>query len=224
LTATIDINIINVYTQTGIREERTTKQIGINLPGLGKASYWFQRSLESPMRFFIAPVILLFSLYAVSLLNAQKLYTWTDENGILHITDQPPPDWAEVIDVETYKERTPAELEAIERIKNKEQREFDRYLQRENEREAALKARKADENAQKAREQAEKDYDNNKAYIDKLSNRRWKRKKFRKRIERLRKETEESFAQAKSAAEQAGKAKGASEESRLTSEEGEEPQ
>jgi len=221
LTATIDINIINVYTQTEIREERTTKQIGINLPGLGIASYWFQRSLESPMRFFIAPVILLFSLCAVCLLNAQRLYTWTDENGILHITDQPPPDWAEVIDVETYKERTPAELEAIERIKNKEQREFDRYLQRENEREAALKARKADEDAQKAREQAKEDYDTNKAYIDKLSNRRWKRKKFRKRIERLRKETEESFAKAKSAAEQTEEA---GEESRLTSEEGEEPQ
>jgi hypothetical protein len=42
------------------------------------------------MRIFIVPVIMLFSLYAVSMLSAQKLYTWTDEDGILHITERPP--------------------------------------------------------------------------------------------------------------------------------------
>jgi len=160
------------------------------------------------MKFFIATVImLLFSLLAAPLLGAQKLYTWTDENGVLHITEQPPPKSAKVEDIMTYKERTPEELEAIERSKNKERRKFDKYKQIENEREAQLRAKEADEKAQKAKEQAEEDYEKNKAYIDKLSNRRWKRKKFRKRIDRLKKETEESFAEAKSAEEQAEEAK-----------------
>ena len=176
------------------------------------------------MRIFIVPVIMLFSLYAVSMLSAQRLYTWTDENGILHITEQPPPDRAKVKDVVTYKEKTPAELEAIERRKNKAQQEFDRYRQNQNERAAQFKAKEAEENAQKARAQAEKDYEKNKAYVDELSNRRWKRKKFRKRIDRLREETEESFVEAKSAAQQAEEAKKAAAKARLTSEEGEESQ
>jgi len=176
------------------------------------------------MRFFIAPAIMLFCLYAVSMLSAQRLYTWTDENGILHITEQPPPDRAKVKDVVTYKEKTPAELEAIERRKKQDQQAFDRFKQSEAKRAAQLRARETEVNAQKARAQAEKDYEKNKAYVDELSNRRWKRKKFRKRIDRLRKETEESFVEAKSAAQQAEEAKKAAAKARLTSEEGEESQ
>ena len=159
------------------------------------------------MKYFIITVIMLFSLFAAPLLGAQKLYTWTDENGVLHITEQPPPKSVKVEDVRTYKERTPEELEAIERSKNKERRKFDKYKQIENEREAQLRAKEADEKAQKAKEQAEEDYQKNKASIDKLSTRKWKRKKFRKRIDRLKKETEESFSEAKSAAERAEEAK-----------------
>ena len=47
--------------------------------------------------------------------SAQKLYTWTDENGILHITDHPPPQRAQIEEVVTYKERTPEEQQAIDR-------------------------------------------------------------------------------------------------------------
>ena len=163
------------------------------------------------MKFFIVSAIILFSLFPVSLLGAQKLYTWTDENGVLHITEQPPPKSTKVEEVMTFKARTPEELKAIERSKNKERREFEKFEQTENEREAQLRAKEADEKAQKALEQAEEDYKRNKAYIDKLSNRRWKRKQFRKKIDRLKKETEASYAEAKSAAEQAEEAKQAAE-------------
>jgi wobble nucleotide-excising tRNase len=159
------------------------------------------------MKFIFTAAILLFSLFVAPLVDAQKLYSWTDENGVLHITEQPPPKGAKVEDVMTYRERTPEELRAIERSQNMEQRDFDKYLQEEKAREAGLKAEEADEKARKAREQAEEDYRKNKAYIDKLSNRRWKRKKFRKRIDRLKRETEESLAEAQSAAEEAEKAK-----------------
>ncbi len=55
------------------------------------------------------------AILGASHLNAQQIYTWTDENGITHITDQAPPKKARVQDVIKYKEKTPQEQEAIER-------------------------------------------------------------------------------------------------------------
>ena len=163
------------------------------------------------MRFLIATAILLFSLFTASLLGAQKLYTWTDENGVLHITDHPPPQRSQIEEVVTYRERTPAELNAIQRRKDNLRRELDQDIQQVKARDAQLRAQEADEEAQKALEQAQKEYEKNKAYINNLSNRKWKRKKFRKKINRLKKETEDSFAEAKSAAERAEAAKKAAE-------------
>ena len=159
------------------------------------------------MKYFTATTILLFGIFTASLLGAQKLYTWTDENGVLHITDHPPPQRAQIEEVVTYKERTPEEQQAIDRRKRELRRELDQDDQRVKAQEAQLKARQAEEEAQKSLEQAEEEYEQNKAYIDRLSNRKWKRKQFRKKIDRLKKETEESFAEAKEAAEQAEAAK-----------------
>ena len=159
------------------------------------------------MKFFVATAVILFSLFTASLLGAQKLYTWTDQNGVLHITDHPPPQKARIEEVMTYKEPTPEELNAIQRRKNKLRRELDQEEQQQKAQEARLKAQEAEEEAQKSLEQAEEEYEQNKAYIDRLSNRKWKRKQFRKKINRLKKETEESFAEAKEAAEQAEAAK-----------------
>ncbi len=159
------------------------------------------------MRFLTATAIVLFSLCTASLLGAQKLYTWTDENGVLHITDHPPPQRAQIEEVVTYKERTPEEQQAIDRRKRELRRELDQDFQQVKSQEAQLKAKQAEEEAQKSLEQAEEEYEQNKAYIDRLSNRKWKRKQFRKKINRLKKETEESFAEAKEAAEQAEAAK-----------------
>ena len=159
------------------------------------------------MKYFIATAIILFSLFAATILGAQKLYTWTDENGVLHITEQPPPKSAKVEDVVTYKERTPEELEAIEREKDNIRREFERQEQLDRGQEAGLKAKQDEEQAKKAKEKAEKEYEYNKEYIKRLSSTKRKRRQFRKKIERLKKETEQSFDEAKSAAEKAEEAR-----------------
>jgi len=161
---------------------------------------------NTTMKYIIATSIVLFGLCIASLPGAQKLYTWTDENGVLHITDQPPPQKAQIEDVMTYKERTPEELEAVQRRKDQLRRKLDQDLQLEKAREDRQAAQEAAEDAQAAKEQADKEYEENKAYIDKLSNRKWKRKKFRKKIDRLKKETEESYAEAQNAAERAEEA------------------
>ena len=71
------------------------------------------------MKLFNLIVSLLVILSVASPLNAKKLYTWTDEKGVTHITDQPPPQSAEIKDVSTYREKTPQELEAIRLEKEK---------------------------------------------------------------------------------------------------------
>jgi hypothetical protein len=146
------------------------------------------------MKYFIAAAIILFSLFAATILGAQKLYTWTDENGVLHIT---PPNSAKVENVMTYKEKTPEELEAIKREKDNIRREFERQEQLDRKQEARLKAKQDEEQAKKAKEKAEEEYNYNKEYIKRLSSTKRKRRQFRKKIERLKKETEQSFDEAK---------------------------
>jgi len=53
-------------------------------------------------------------------LSADKLYTWTDEKGNLHISETPPPKTARTKDVMTYKPQTEAQ---IQKIKEDERRE-----------------------------------------------------------------------------------------------------
>ena len=159
------------------------------------------------MKYIIAGFILIFCIFAASITGAQKLYTWTDEDGNLHITQDPPPKSARVEDVVKYRERSP-EDEAARQRRNKEfRRGLERERQREANRDARQEAEEAENEAQRLRDQAQEEFDSNKEYIDKLSNRKWKRKKFRKRIDRLKRETEQSFAEAEAAAKRAEEAK-----------------
>ena len=151
---------------------------------------------------------LLFTLLATLSLNAQKLYTWTDENGVVHLADQPPPEKDRVEDVEVlrYHEKTPQELEAIQHKKESLRRKLDREEQIEKTRRAEIKAREAEERAQEAVQKAQEEYEYNKEYIRRLTNTRNKRRKFRKRADRLKSETEVSQAEAKAAIEHAEEA------------------
>ena len=159
------------------------------------------------MKYILAATILLISVLGVSLTDAQKIYTWTDEKGVLHITEQPPPEKAKVEDVMTFKERSPEELEAIQRKKNNIRRDYEKQEQLDQEEEARIKATQAEEQAKEAKEKAEKEYEYNKEYIERLSSTKRKRRQFRKKIERLKKESEESFAEAEEAAKRAEEAK-----------------
>jgi len=163
------------------------------------------------MKYILTATILLVIVLSVSSTDAQKIYTWTDENGVLHITEQPPPEKAKVEDVMTFKERSPEELEAIQRKKNNIRREFEKQEQLDREQDAQLKAEQADKQAKEAKEEAEKEYEYNKEYIKRLSSTKRKRRQFRKKIERLKKESEESFAEAEEAAKRAEEAKAGAE-------------
>ena len=159
------------------------------------------------MKPYIITVGLIFILLAGSSLNAQKIYTWTDQNGVVHLSDQPPPekDGTEDIEVMKYDEKTPQEIEAIQNKKERLRRKLDKEEQIEAARQAEIKARKAEEQAGQAVQKAQDEYEYNKQYIRRLTSTKNKRKKFRKRVGRMITETENSQIEARAAMEQAEK-------------------
>lgn len=58
-------------------------------------------------------------------LSADKLYTWTDENGNLHITEDPPPKNAKTNDVMTYRPQTEAQIQKIKAAGSREEMQFE---------------------------------------------------------------------------------------------------
>jgi hypothetical protein len=62
---------------------------------------------------------------------AGKIYTWTDENGVTHITEKPPPPGAQGQDVIEYTPKTDKQIEEIRRGQQtvREQQEMERAQQ-----------------------------------------------------------------------------------------------
>lgn len=61
-------------------------------------------------------MIILFCFVLCSPLLAGEVYIWTDENGIKHITDTPPPESVKSpVEKETYRPEHPAAIEAFQK-------------------------------------------------------------------------------------------------------------
>ena len=149
-------------------------------------------------------------------LFAGQVYTWTDENGNLHVTDTPPPAKATVQDTLEYKEKTAAEIQELQ----DRQRRRDQKGQEETEinrvEQAKKRAREADEAAQIAAEEADQITQEVETYVRRLGSTKEKRKQFRKRIQREIGRAEAAQARARQAAEDAAQA---AEDARLAEEE-----
>ncbi len=158
------------------------------------------------MKILIPAAALIITLAGTSGIYAEKLYTWTDKKGIIHITDAPPPQNARAKEVTSYSEKTPQQTDAIERKKQQLREINQRYDKMEAARQAELEAREAEKRADAAMEKAQEQYQQNQEYIRRLSSTKGKRKQFRKKIERLKRETEADQAAAKSARLQAEEA------------------
>jgi len=160
------------------------------------------------MKPLIITVGLLLTVLAGLSLSAQRIYTWTDKNGVVNLSDQPPPepDRVENIEVIEYDKKTPQEIEAIQKQKEELRHKFNKERQLEKTRQAEIQAGKAEERAREAVQQANEEFEYNNEYIRRLSSTRDKRKQFRKRIDRIKAETEATRAEAQAAVEQAAKA------------------
>lgn len=121
------------------------------------------------MKFIVFTCLfLLMGLVSASL--ADKLYTWTDANGVTHITQTPPPANAKLRDIIPYEPRTQAEIRAIEQQRQAIQERFTREAALEDAREARRKAQEARQRAADARAAAEAAERRAEAFKERVSN------------------------------------------------------
>jgi hypothetical protein len=75
------------------------------------------------MKYLLTGISLILLFFVTAELSADKLYTWTDEKGILHITEQPPPKTARTKDVMTYQPQTEAQIRKIEADERRDEKQ-----------------------------------------------------------------------------------------------------
>jgi hypothetical protein len=127
-------------------------------------------------------IILVFCTTAV--FGAERnIYTWTDERGNLHVTDEPPPSSAKVKDVETYRDQTPEEVKSVERtLQQREARRQAEELQSDVA-EAQRRAAEAAEAAVSATERAQALTREAQEYVRRFGNTPERRKQFKYKIQ-----------------------------------------
>lgn len=168
------------------------------------------------MKFLIITVSFLLVGFLNSVLYAGQVYTWTDKDGNLHVTDTPPPPKSNLKDTLEYQEKTAAEIQELKNLKKKRAEEKGQEAKINSVDEAKRRARQADERAKKAVEQAEQITSDAEIYIKRLSSTKEKRKQFRKKIQREAARAQAAQARAKAAIQDANQA---AEEARLAEEE-----
>ncbi len=156
-----------------------------------------------PLNIFIFLLILWF--WCINL-SAGKIYTWTDENGVIHITEDPPPASGRLEEVIDYTPKTEEEIRDIR------QQQESRRTQRVKELalQSAQKARKiADETNIRAQEAARKADEADKRaqeFKDKIGYDTDRIKRNRSKIRKLELEAFTALNLARQAAEEARKA------------------
>jgi len=141
-----------------------------------------------------------------------KVYTWTDSRGKLHITDDPPPVDASVKDVVEAPTVTPAE--AKQHQQQRQQRDEARLDEkRRSDLEGVLRrAREADEQAQEAVQKADEQTQQAIEYRKRFGNTPSRREQFKYKIRAEEEKAEAARAEAQKAID---RARVASEEARM---------
>ena len=158
------------------------------------------------MKLFGLGFIILFFLATTGPLSAAKVYTWTDKDGKVHITDQPPPEGANVSNVMTYKPQS--EKEVLENDRKQQMREnaVDRKQKLEESQNAEQEAQKAAEEAKVAGDKADAAVKDAKQYIDTHDRNQYMRRAYKYEMKKKAAEAEADVDQANAAAEKARKA------------------
>jgi hypothetical protein len=168
------------------------------------------------MKFFVITACILLLGFINSSLIAGQVYTWTDENGNLHVTDTPPPPKSKVKDTLEYEERNAIELHELQNRNKRRAEKWEQEKKTSSVEAAKRQARQADERAKEAVEQAEKITKDAETYIRRLSSTKEKRKQFRKKIQREAQRAQAAQERARKAIEDAAQA---AEEARLAEKE-----
>jgi hypothetical protein len=100
------------------------------------------------MKYLLIGISLMLLFFVTAELSADKLYTWTDEKGNLHITETPPPKTARTKNVMTYKPQTEAQIQKIKKDERREEMQYE-----------AVQKKDAQQETQKASVQAQQQGD-----------------------------------------------------------------
>ena len=110
---------------------------------------------EDDMKYFSIGITTLLIFLVVSDLGADKLYTWTDEHGNLHITEKPPPENATLKNVMNYQPEPEKEVLESQHRQETSVRDAFREEQIQKSRQARMDADKAKKEADQARARAD---------------------------------------------------------------------
>ena len=152
----------------------------------------------------IIAAMLLFSVHSAM---AKTLYTWTDENGVVHITETKPPAGTQPTDKLNYTPKPKKETSKVEKHKANEQRAL---LLEYDARRKAQRLRREAENAKKAMDAAIEEANRLRAETDEYI-RQWggwskRRKSIHAKIARKKEATNQAVAESERLIEIATKA------------------
>ena len=87
------------------------------------------------MKYLSMGISLMLLFFVTAELSADKLYTWTDEKGNVHITENPPPKNAKTKDVMTYQPQTEAQIQKIKADERREDMQIEAARKKDTEQE-----------------------------------------------------------------------------------------
>ena len=83
------------------------------------------------MKYLLMGISLMLLFFVDTEASADRLYTWTDAKGNLHITEHPPPKAAKTKDVMTYQPQTKAQIEKIEEAERRKELQDETALKKD---------------------------------------------------------------------------------------------
>ena len=155
------------------------------------------------MKYFFIGVVIAGLFVAFADLRAAEVYTWTDENGNLHITQDPPPKKAKLKDTVIYEPQSAAKILENER-RQKEASEAAAERQKSDE---VLKARaeadQARKDAETAAAKAEEAARMAKEYIETHNRNQYMRRVYQYQMEKAAEDAKAAQERAKAAEQRA---------------------
>jgi len=148
------------------------------------------------MKTGFAFIFVLIILCGSHILSAQTIFTWTDEDGVGHITDKKPPEGIQIEEKLHYQKQIPTKSSEIE--ENRSKRQLDREKSEVFERVEIekRKAKNAKQNAEEAFKRANRIKKETDEYIQKVKYKSRKRKSLRVKMKRRMEESNRAISEA----------------------------
>jgi len=164
------------------------------------------------MKFYMPVITIIVLIFSISNLSAAKVYTWTDEKGNLHISEEPPPENAKVKDVMDYEPKAEKEIGKSKQLEGSDARQEKGNVgplvkrKRQDARDARESANKAVRDAQEAQTKANQAVKKANEYISTHNRNQYMRRVHKYEMRKVSDEAKAAQEQARVATEIARKA------------------